>query len=224
MTGGDHCGDFSQCPHASDGQHVPAARGTSSRRSPRTNHRDQSRSSSSGVLPGQHGIGDTARDGTRAHSSTSSLGPTPYSTRPIRQKWRITPRQDGWAGRWQRRPNLRTLKGVLTMLDHTTNPNLRKTLRDLLLRAFRAIGSKIFRTDDRRARQRGWQIIPHHGGLSRTYRDPRFDNLSLCPICRGGGDNLCRTTCPGCCGSDSLVLGRVGATQPIRGHRQRGRP
>src|SRR4030081_3579219 len=70
-----------------------------------------------------------------------------------------------------------THEGVLTMLDHTTNPNLRKTPRDLLLRVLNAIGSKILQIDDRRPRYHGWQITPHRGGLGRTYRDPRFDPL-----------------------------------------------
>jgi len=46
------------------------------------------------------------------------------------------------------------------MKDHTTNPVVRKTLRDLLLRGLSAIGSKIFQADDCRARDRGWQISP----------------------------------------------------------------
>ena len=73
------------------------------------------------------------------------------------------------------------------MLDHTTDPNLRKTLRDLLLRVLSAIGNMIFRADDRRAREQGWQITPRQGGLSRTYRDPRFDSLVSCPACDGRG-------------------------------------
>jgi hypothetical protein len=61
------------------------------------------------------------------------------------------------------------------MLEHTTNPNVRKTHSDLLVRVLSAIGGTIFRAPDSRAREHGWQIIPRHGGLSRTYRDPRFD-------------------------------------------------
>ncbi len=103
------------------------------------------------------------------------------------------------------------------MLDHTTNPNLRKTPRDLLLRMLSAIGSKVFRTDDCRARERGWQVIPRHGGLSRTYRDPCFDYLTPCPACNGRGYNPDRTACSGCRGSGRLVLDRTDTTQPRRG-------
>jgi RecJ-like exonuclease len=109
------------------------------------------------------------------------------------------------------------------MLDHTTNPNLRKTPRDLLLRTLSAIGSKIFRTDDCRARDRGWQITSRHGGLSRTYRDPRFDSLIPCPACNGRGYNPDRITCSGCDGSGRLVLDEADATQLRRGQQGGGR-
>lgn len=99
------------------------------------------------------------------------------------------------------------------MLKHTTNPNLRKTPPGLLLRALSAIGSKIFQTDDSRAREQGWQIVPRRGGLSRTYRDPRFDCLMPCPGCNGRGLNPNRITCSVCDGSGRLVLDRADATQ-----------
>jgi len=63
-------------------------------------------------------------------------------------------------------------------LEHTTNTNLRKTHRDLLFRVLSTIGSRIFLAADGRARERGWQVVSRHGGLSRNYRDPRFDLLS----------------------------------------------
>jgi hypothetical protein len=110
------------------------------------------------------------------------------------------------------------------MLDHTTNPNVRKTPRDLLLRILSAIGSKIFRTDHCRAHDRGWQITPRHGGLSRTYRDPRFDYLTPCPACGGRGYKPERTTCSGCHGSGRFVLDRADTTQPRPGHHEGGRP
>jgi hypothetical protein len=110
------------------------------------------------------------------------------------------------------------------MLDHTTNPNPRKTPRDLLLHVLSAIGSKIFRKGDWRARDRGWQIISRHGGLSRTYRDPRFDRLTRCPACSGRGYYPGRTTCAGCDGSGRLVLDRASTTEPSRAEQGRGRP
>jgi len=41
----------------------------------------------------------------------------------------------------------------------------------------RAIGDRLFQADDARASQYGWQIRARHGGLARTYRDPRFDRF-----------------------------------------------
>jgi hypothetical protein len=108
------------------------------------------------------------------------------------------------------------------MLDHTTNPNLRKTPRDLLLRVLSAIGSKIFQTEDRRARDHGWQITPRQGGLGRTYRDPRFDSLTSCPACNGRGRMPDRTTCPGCQGTGRTVLGLANTTQSGQRRQARG--
>jgi hypothetical protein len=110
------------------------------------------------------------------------------------------------------------------MLDHTTYPNVRKTPRDLLLRVLNAVGSKIFRADDRHAREHGWQISPRHGGLSRTYRDPRFDSLTLCGTCNGHGLNSDRTSCRGCGGSGRLVLDRADHTSQSRRQQERGWP
>lgn len=92
------------------------------------------------------------------------------------------------------------------MKDHTTNPGVRKTLGDLLLRELAAVGSKIFRADDRRARDRGWQIIPRHSGLSRNYRDPRFDYLITCGACNGRGCHPRGASCSGCQGTGRIVL------------------
>lgn len=109
------------------------------------------------------------------------------------------------------------------MQDHTTNSNVRKTYRDLLFRVLSKIGSKTFEKDDCRARDRGWQIIPRHGGLSRTYRDPRFDYLIICPACDGLGCNAEHTTCSSCRGSGRTVLDRADAPQPRQGQQAWGR-
>jgi hypothetical protein len=95
------------------------------------------------------------------------------------------------------------------MKDVTTNLVARKTRRDLLLRGLNAISSKIFREDDRRARDQGWQIIARHGGLSRRYRDPRFDNLAACTACNGRGCNPRGVTCSDCGGTGRIVLDRT---------------
>jgi hypothetical protein len=102
------------------------------------------------------------------------------------------------------------------MKDHTTDPVVRKTLRDLLQRGLSAIGSKIFRTDDCRARDRGWQIIPRRSGLSRRYRDPRFDCLISCTACTGRGCNPDGATCSDCHGTGRLVLDPVAVSQQRR--------
>jgi len=103
------------------------------------------------------------------------------------------------------------------MKDHTTNPHVRKTLSDLLLRTLSAIGSKIFEEDDRRARERGWQILPRHSGLSRTYRDPRFDYLTACAACNGRGHRPHGTACSDCDGTGRIVLHPTAFSQPGRG-------
>lgn len=108
------------------------------------------------------------------------------------------------------------------MLDHTTDPNLRKTPRDLLVRVLSAIGSKIFQAEDRRARDHGWQITSRQGGLGRTYRDPRFDSLISCPACNGRGRMPDRATCSGCRGTGRTVLGRGDTAQPGQRRQARG--
>jgi RecJ-like exonuclease len=103
------------------------------------------------------------------------------------------------------------------MKDHTTNSDDRKTLRDLLLRALSAVGRKIFEEDDRRACDRGWQVVPRHGGLSRNYRDPRFDYLLACTACNGRGRNTCDTACSDCDGTGRVVLSPAAVALSGRG-------
>jgi hypothetical protein len=103
------------------------------------------------------------------------------------------------------------------MQDRTTNPDVRATLADLLLGVLSAISSKIFRADDCRARDRGWQVIPRHGGLSRSYRDPRFDHLVPCTACNGQGCYPRDTTCSACHGAGRIVLDPAAVSQPGRG-------
>jgi len=103
------------------------------------------------------------------------------------------------------------------MKDHTTSPDVRKTFPDLLLRGLSAIGSKIFREDDYWARDHGWQIIPRHGGLSRSYRDPRFDFLVTCMACNGRGCNPRGVTCSDCHGAGRIVLDPAAVSEAGRG-------
>ena len=62
-----------------------------------------------------------------------------------------------------------------------------------------AVGDRLFRRDDQWAIEHNWQITKRHGGLSRSYRDPRFDTLCACSRCTGSGgypDEPC-TACGG---------------------------
>lgn len=102
------------------------------------------------------------------------------------------------------------------MKDHTTNPNVRATITELLLRGLRAIGDKIFQADDCRANEQDWQIIRRHGGLSRGYRDLRFDRLLTCKACNGRGCDLAEVTCPICDGAGRIVLDPAEASEPGR--------
>ena len=70
----------------------------------------------------------------------------------------------------------------------------------------RRLGDHIFTWNDIDAYWRGWQIIRVHGGLGRRYRDPRFDALTACPQCQGGGSSARDTPCAPCLGT-----GRVSA-------------
>lgn len=96
---------------------------------------------------------------------------------------------------------------------------LRQELVAKLESRLSAIGSKIFREDDCHARDRGWQVIPRHGGLSRTYRDPRFDHLVACAACNGNGCDPDGVTCSGCHGTGRITV------EPATVHRLgRGQP
>jgi hypothetical protein len=54
-------------------------------------------------------------------------------------------------------------------------------LARLLTGRLRRAGKALFRAEDSRARAHSWQIQVSRGGLSRTYRDPRFDRLTRRP-------------------------------------------
>jgi hypothetical protein len=74
----------------------------------------------------------------------------------------------------------------------------------------RKIGDRVFAANDEEARWHGWEIIPRHAGLSRRYRDPRFDTLIECPECLGSGtstrNGAVRTPCPACAATGRLRL------------------
>ena len=69
----------------------------------------------------------------------------------------------------------------------------------------RAAGDRIFFRCDEEACWRGWQIARRHGGLARTYRDPRCDTLISCPRCGGNGGHECEAACGLCDGTGRLA-------------------
>jgi hypothetical protein len=86
-------------------------------------------------------------------------------------------------------------------LIKSTSPTSENKVWNRLVRYARtrleAAANRLFAKDDLRARQNGWQIIPRRSGLSRQYRDPRFDTLISCPTCDGNGATDGRP-CPAC--------------------------
>lgn len=73
----------------------------------------------------------------------------------------------------------------------------------------RTAGGRLFQAEDARARQYGWQVTAHHGGLARTYRDPRFGRFRGCPACHGIGTGPTEKPCDRCGG-----MGRITVCQP----------
>jgi len=76
----------------------------------------------------------------------------------------------------------------------------------------RRAGDRLFRVEDARAGQHGWQIAARHGGLTRIYRDSRFDRFRPCAVCGGTGIGLDEQACTRCDG-----MGRITLTQPPAG-------
>jgi hypothetical protein len=64
----------------------------------------------------------------------------------------------------------------------------------------RSVGDWLFRADDAHAIASGWQITPGRSGLSRTYRDPRFNALARCDQCYGTGKDA-GGACARCAGT-----------------------
>lgn len=75
-----------------------------------------------------------------------------------------------------------------------------------LARVIRAFSDQLFQADDVRARQYGWQITTRRAGLTRTYRDPRFDRLQGCPACRGTGTSPDDRACDRCAGTGRITV------------------
>jgi len=65
-----------------------------------------------------------------------------------------------------------------------------------------------FATNDTEAYWWGWQISKALGGLSRRYRDTRFDTLAACAQCAGAGVRA-DTRCGACPGTGRITLGET---------------
>lgn len=76
------------------------------------------------------------------------------------------------------------------MKDHTTDPVVRKSARELLRCGLKAISSKTLPTVSCRARDLVRRTTPRHGGLSRNYRDARSSYLTTWTACIGCGFDL----------------------------------
>lgn len=69
----------------------------------------------------------------------------------------------------------------------------RSSVLTRLYRAVEWLGRTVFARSDRRARQRGWQVL-ETGRLNRNYRDPRFAQFVRCAWCEGVGCDQCEGT------------------------------
>jgi hypothetical protein len=89
-------------------------------------------------------------------------------------------------------------------MDNATIPS--RGLRALAEKILDGLGRRLHDAEDRRAHERGWQVSSRSHGLSRTYRDPRFDQLCSCPTCLGSGTAVAaagsdRSACATCRGT-----------------------
>lgn len=79
-----------------------------------------------------------------------------------------------------------------------------------------ATTQQIFAVPDAHADRHGWQVTATHGGLGRSYRDPRFDYLEPCKTCNGRGRNPQGTACAACHGTGRMVLDPAAVLWPRR--------
>lgn len=68
---------------------------------------------------------------------------------------------------------------------------------------FRQLIDRLFVAEDAVARARGWEISRSPNGLGRVYRDPRWDLILECKVCRGGADSG-GESCPLCAGRGTV--------------------
>jgi hypothetical protein len=105
------------------------------------------------------------------------------------------------------------------MAHRTTRTNLCKICRhflDLARASLFPLAERAFSAADATARQRGWQVTYTHGGLGRSYRDPRFDKLAACTDCLGQGAVAAGNPCRACSGTGRVVTGPLASPPPAR--------
>jgi hypothetical protein len=100
----------------------------------------------------------------------------------------------------------------ISALSNTSSRNSENkpstSLAAWMARLLDTMGQRLFASADARARQRGWKVTYGNGGLSRRYRDPRFDTLAGCPSCGGTGD-VDEVPCPPCSGTGRTIVRRA---------------
>jgi len=79
---------------------------------------------------------------------------------------------------------------------------------DWLAYFLRRWGDRWFAMNDTEAYWWGWQISKARGGLSRRYRDTRFDALAVCTRCTGAGVRA-DAPCGPCLGTGRITLGEA---------------
>jgi hypothetical protein len=80
------------------------------------------------------------------------------------------------------------------------------TTKRLFHNVVEAVERHVFAVDDLEAIARGWRVHRHRP-FSRTYRDPRWDDVSACSDCRGSG-TVQADVCGTCAGTGTVRTGR----------------
>jgi len=95
------------------------------------------------------------------------------------------------------------------MPNHTPDQPWLQRLLGFFRSPVRTVGDVVFRDADAEARRQGLEVTSSRWGLVRSYRDPRFDNVSRCSRCLGTGEAYATgRRCSACEGS-----GRVSAAE-----------
>ena len=83
--------------------------------------------------------------------------------------------------------------------------NTAARLTDWIARCLALVGDLVFASKDQEAAWHAWDVERRYAGLSRIYRDPRFDALVSCPRCHSISTVADGTVCQQCSATDRLV-------------------